>query len=181
MSFPGMNFKEIADVGKKSFEFPKELKSKPMFDKELPIKGEEKSSELYETSNTRETTLSEEKSIGLTNDCIHRCTDIMGHIGEEFRLGAACVFRCPVRFLQCLMGFDLGLFLLRHIHRAQQCFDQLCAIPLQRNEGNDLIGVLIHGAVFKFVDVVLALQISADIFRRDYSIQCVQRFQCLKP
>ena len=36
----------------------------------------------------------------------------MGHIGEEFRLGAACVFRRPVRILQCLMGFDLGLFLL---------------------------------------------------------------------
>ena len=49
---------------------------------------------------------------GQANDCIHRCTDIMGHIGEEFRLGAACVFRCPVRILQCLMGFDLGLFLL---------------------------------------------------------------------
>lgn len=68
MSFSGMNFKEIADVGKKTFEFPKELKSKPMFDKELPIKGEGKSSELYETSNTRETTLSEEKSIGLTKE-----------------------------------------------------------------------------------------------------------------
>ena len=116
---------------------------------------------------------------GQANDCIHRCTDIMRHIGEKFRLGAACVFRCPVRILQCLMGFDLGLFLLRHIHRAQQRFDQLCAIPLQRNEGSDLIGVLIHGAVFKFVDVVLALQIPADIFRRDHSIQCVQRFQCL--
>lgn len=49
---------------------------------------------------------------GQANDCIHRCTDIMGHIGEKFCLGAACVFRCPVRILQCLMGFDLGLFLL---------------------------------------------------------------------
>ena len=49
---------------------------------------------------------------GQANDCIHRCTDIMGHIGEKFRLGAACVFRRPVRILQCLMGFDLGLFLL---------------------------------------------------------------------
>ena len=49
---------------------------------------------------------------GQANDCIHRCTDIMGHIGEKFCLGAACVFRCPVRFLQCLMGFDLGFFLL---------------------------------------------------------------------
>lgn len=38
MSFSGMNFKEIADVGKKTFEFPKELKSKPMFDKELRMK-----------------------------------------------------------------------------------------------------------------------------------------------
>lgn len=49
---------------------------------------------------------------GQANDCIHRCTDIMGHIGEKFCLGAACVFRRPVRILQCLMGFDLGLFLL---------------------------------------------------------------------
>ena len=49
---------------------------------------------------------------GQANDCIHRCTDIMGHIGEEFRLGAACVFRRPVRILQCIMGFDFGLFLL---------------------------------------------------------------------
>ena len=46
----------------------------------------------------------------LNNCYIHRCTDIMGHIGEKFRLGAACVFRRPVRILQCLMGFDLGLF-----------------------------------------------------------------------
>jgi len=49
---------------------------------------------------------------GQTNDCIHWCTDIMGHIGEKFCLGAACVFCRPVRILQCLMGFDLGLFLL---------------------------------------------------------------------
>ena len=48
MSFPGMNFKEIADVGKKTFEFPKELKSKPMFDKELPVKVNETESEKVE-------------------------------------------------------------------------------------------------------------------------------------
>lgn len=48
MSFPGMNFKEIADVGKKTFEFPKELKSKPMFEKELPVKVNETESEKVE-------------------------------------------------------------------------------------------------------------------------------------
>ena len=49
---------------------------------------------------------------GQANDCIHRRTDIMGHIGEEFRLCTACTLRCPICFFQRLMGFDLGLFLL---------------------------------------------------------------------
>ena len=43
---------------------------------------------------------------------VHRRPDVVGHIGEEIRLGAACVLGRAVRFLQCLMGFDLGLFLL---------------------------------------------------------------------
>ncbi len=49
---------------------------------------------------------------GQANNCIHRCPNVVGHIGEEFRLGAACVFRCTICFLQRLAGFDLGLFLL---------------------------------------------------------------------
>ena len=113
------------------------------------------------------------------HDGVHRRPDVVGHIGEEIRLGAACVLGCAVRFLQRLVGFDLGLFLLRHIHRRQQNFDQLRAVPLQRDERRDLIRVFVQCAVFKFVDVVLALQIPADIFRRDERIQCVQRFQCL--
>ena len=52
MSFPGMNFKEIADVGKKTFEFPKELKPKPMFDKELHMKNP---SDLPRNSGSTET------------------------------------------------------------------------------------------------------------------------------
>ena len=113
------------------------------------------------------------------HDGVHRRPDVVGHIGEEIRLGAACVLGRAVRFLQRLVGFDLGLFLLRHIHRRQQNFDQLRAVPLQRDERRDLIRVFVQCAVFKFVDVVLALQIPADIFRRDERIQCVQRFQCL--
>lgn len=55
MNFSGMNFKEIADVGKKAFEFPKELKSKSMFAKELPVKGSESAPEKVE-----------DKPVGLT-------------------------------------------------------------------------------------------------------------------
>lgn len=63
MSFPGMNFKEIADVGKKTFEFPKELKSKPMFDKELHMKNP---SDLPRNSGSTETKKIETDSERLT-------------------------------------------------------------------------------------------------------------------
>ena len=78
------------------------------------------------------------------HDGVHRRPDVVGHIGEEIRLGAACVLGRAVRFLQRLVGFDLGLFLLRHIHRRQQNFDQLRAVPLQRDERRDLIRVFVQ-------------------------------------
>ena len=46
------------------------------------------------------------------DDCIHRRPDVMGHIGEEVRLGPACILRRAVGLLQRPVGFDLGLFLL---------------------------------------------------------------------
>lgn len=63
MSFSGMNFKEIADVGKKTFEFPKELKSKPMFDKELRMK---EPTDLPQNGGSTETKKNETDSERLT-------------------------------------------------------------------------------------------------------------------
>ena len=63
MNFSGMNFKEIADVGKKTFEFPKELKSKPMFEKELRMK---EPTDLPRNSGSTEAKKIETDSEGLT-------------------------------------------------------------------------------------------------------------------
>ena len=46
------------------------------------------------------------------NDCIHRRPNIMGHIGEELRLGPVCILRRAVGLLQRPVGFNLGPFLL---------------------------------------------------------------------
>ena len=89
------------------------------------------------------------------NDGIHRRADIVGHIGKKLRLGAVGILRSPIGFFQRLAGFDLGLFLLRNIHARPKDLDGLGAVPFQRNEGRNFVGVFVQRAVFKFVDVVL--------------------------
>ena len=81
---------------------------------------------------------------GQTDDGIHRCPDVVGHVGEEFCLRAARIFRSAVGFLQRLPRFDLRLFLRRHIHRYQQRLDQLFPLPLQWEEGRDFIGIFVQ-------------------------------------
>ena len=52
--------------------------------------------------------------LGQTDDCVHRRADIMGHVGEKFRL-------CPV----------CGLRLLNSLIRDQLCLPQLLIDSLQ--------------------------------------------------
>ena len=66
MSFSEVHPEKIADAGEKPFKFPKELKIKPMFAKELHVKGEADAVPKETGESVKETKNSETKSEGLT-------------------------------------------------------------------------------------------------------------------
>jgi len=110
---------------------------------------------------------------------IHRCPDIVGHIGKEFCFRTVCIFCRPVSLFQCLTGFNLCFLLLCHIHGCQQYLFQLSILPFQRNIRSDLISLFIQAAVLKLINIIFTFQILPDIFRCDQDVHSFQWFQCL--
>ena len=74
---------------------------------------------------------------------------------------------------------DLGFLLLRDIHRRLERLHEPAALPLQRDEGGDLVRVLAERAVLELVDLVLARQVRANGIHRGHGLERVQRLQRL--
>ena len=93
------------------------------------------------------------------HDGIHRRADIVGHIGQEFRLGAVGAVGRIVGDLERFPGGSLGLLFLRGVLRDEQDpAHPARLLPVQRDHGQALGLSSVLRAVFDLIKVLRLLQ-----------------------